>query len=136
MRPGWCREEWCYVDIDTCKSSTHQIQRSDYFPNVPNLFFSYSTCTRRGGDAYSTSSAQSALVTRRKVLVAIPALSVPQHYKLRDYTLEAEARHSKENIIDIETLDGNSTRHGPSYRQPHDESPFEGAIIRYSERYL
>jgi hypothetical protein len=121
--PGWCKEEWCYIDIDVCKLSKHSIQRSDFFPDEPNLFFSYSTCRR--GTTYGIESAQSALAKPRKLVVAIPALQVPQHYKVNNITGE---------IIEIEDdviYEIPQTRHGPSYRQPHVENEFKGAIIMY-----
>ena len=45
--PAYCSQPWCYVDAAACRLSTKRFERSRYFPEVSDLFFSYATC---GGD--------------------------------------------------------------------------------------
>mmetsp|Transcript_31275 Transcript_31275/g.57247 ORF Transcript_31275/g.57247 Transcript_31275/m.57247 type:complete len:771 (-) Transcript_31275:154-2466(-) len=39
--PAWCRASWCYIDVGSCDA---RYQKSAFFPDVPDLAFSYETC--------------------------------------------------------------------------------------------
>ena len=114
--PSWCALSWCYVDKDACKATTHDIQRSVYFPSRRDLFFSYGTC-HPDGTAFDFASYQQKVdFGGVDLVVGIPGLDSPTHFK-RDQNGER-------------IYGGNDTL-GTMYS---DESvPFEGAIIDYLE---
>ena len=42
--PAHCAEPWCYVNHTRCRSGSQGYERSVYFPEIEDLFYSYATC--------------------------------------------------------------------------------------------
>lgn len=41
--PKYCNDQWCFVDFEKCRTSDKMIRKSDMFPELNNLFYSYDT---------------------------------------------------------------------------------------------
>ena len=84
--PSYCSEPWCYVDSAACRLSTKRFERSRYFPEVSDLFFSYATC---GGDRSDFANhARLDTVSGRALTFVIPSvactpLPFPAYHGLR-----------------------------------------------------
>ena len=114
--PSWCALSWCYVDKNACKATTHDIQRSVYFPSRRDLFFSYGTCQPDGNMFDFANYQQKVDLGGVDLVVSIPGLAFPTHFKRNE---------------NGEVIAGGSATLGTMYS---DESvPFEGAIIDYLE---
>ena len=112
---SYCPKAWCYVDLQACKRSEHDVSRSLRFPELGTLHFSYGTCGSNASlDTYRDSTLLP-IVPGSVLDVVIPGMRHPQHFK----------RHP----------DGSVARGiGPLY---FDASiPWEGSMINYMEALI
>jgi hypothetical protein len=131
--PAWCAQQWCYVDRAKCLRSAHRLQRSEYFPQRADLFFSYSTCQPVPDDSFREfmDAQKATLLGKRRIAVAIPALYAPTHYKRSrgatgaKVVFENSTGHTGLSATDVR----GGTRTGAAYYNR--SLPFHGSITRF-----
>jgi len=74
--PDYCENEWCYVDKEQCMQSSEFLYKSN---NFPELYYSYSTCDSTAENWLISLS--TSLIRNEDVLVTIPAILKPAHFK-------------------------------------------------------
>ena len=89
LRPAYCDDPFCYVDMEKCSTSKEQYYRSTFVSTSPysergrqvQLFYSYSTCNSTADDWRSFSTSNIFGQYNRTLRVTLPALSPMLHYK-------------------------------------------------------
>lgn len=70
--PGWCSQQWCYVDPCNCKNVADVPKPSDYLPGAKYqgkpVHYSYATCG--GSDSWTTDAKRKALKDVKEVCAA------------------------------------------------------------------
>ena len=72
--PSHCAQQWCYVDMNKCRSSTLRYQKSGYYPTISGLFYSYETC---GGDhsAFTSFERLKTASNQHTLTVVLPSIA-------------------------------------------------------------
>ena len=77
--PGYCEDQWCYVDFEKCKRSSQEMHLSYALPET-GLYYSYATCGSSSNNYVGFLSTES--IKGKALTVTMPAYWSPAHYKL------------------------------------------------------
>ena len=100
-----CAQPWCYVDPALCRGSSTIYERSAYFPDVDNLFFSYQTCGGDGTDFASYERILEAATQTSQLTVVLPTDTYePYHYKQGAAGEATEFSHYRNDAVPWEGI--------------------------------